>query len=751
MKKIISFVLSFCLFLTTLATGFVTVFAEGNLIEGTSVSWSFNAESGELLFEGEGAIPDYNNYVTDGELTLEYPWKDVAYKSVSFGEGITAIGNYAFCYSPDLTSVVIPENITVLGEGVFYNCENLETAVLPDSVSAVPDRFFSNCSSLNSVTLGSAITEIGKEAFYTCGNLETIEFPATLVKIGEAAFAQCISLKSLVLPEGLTAIGDRAFYCCENLEEITLPSTLVTIGSTALGLCSSLKSLVIPDKVTDIPDNLCNGCSSLESVQLPAEVYSVGDGAFNVCPALKGVSIPSSITSIGTKAFGYGKRNSLVSGYTVSGYHNTVARLYAEEIGLEFVSLGYLSKGACGESVDWEYVEEENTLYVNGFGNTFGYTATDFVPHNDIPYEKIEISKDITGIREYAFFNAPAVNFTLLENVTEIGEKAIGYCYDEEGNIVLREGTSITGYDGSAAMTYAAENNITFISLGRFIVTDGKLGDEITWNYNKETKVLTVSGTGNTYDFTADALPEFHDYDIESITVSDGITVIGDYALCTSIAYTKVTLGKDIYRIGKNAVGFIKSFELDEEGNPTDKVIFYANDQLTVAGYIFTPADEYCNKYGYTFEALDSDVYPLFSFVVPYSIDHMDGMIYFYTKRADLTGIMSAFPSEKFDSVVAPGSIATGEELSLTDSNGTYDYSLVVKGDISGDGDINSSDALIALQHSVQSITLEDGCKVSAADLNRDGKINSSDALLILQISVGSVNVADLYDPGIIG
>lgn len=57
-------------------------------------------------------------------------------------------------------------------------------------------------------------------------------------------------------------------------------------------------------------------------------------------------------------------------------------------------------------------------------------------------------------------------------------------------------------------------------------------------------------------------------------------------------------------------------------------------------------------------------------------------------------------------------------------------------GDVDNDGKINSSDALLVLQHSVEILTLKDNALL-AADVDKDGRILSSDALLILQHSVG--------------
>lgn len=63
---------------------------------------------------------------------------------------------------------------------------------------------------------------------------------------------------------------------------------------------------------------------------------------------------------------------------------------------------------------------------------------------------------------------------------------------------------------------------------------------------------------------------------------------------------------------------------------------------------------------------------------------------------------------------------------------------LFVAGDINCNRAIDASDALLALQQSVQLIAL-DRLGLCAADTNFDGAVNASDALLILQYSVGLI------------
>lgn len=73
---------------------------------------------------------------------------------------------------------------------------------------------------------------------------------------------------------------------------------------------------------------------------------------------------------------------------------------------------------------------------------------------------------------------------------------------------------------------------------------------------------------------------------------------------------------------------------------------------------------------------------------------------------------------------------------------GTYKINIVekaeIKGDVNSDMKVNSSDALLVLQHSVESITLT-AAQQKLADMNSDKNINSMDALMILQKSVGSI------------
>lgn len=72
----------------------------------------------------------------------------------------------------------------------------------------------------------------------------------------------------------------------------------------------------------------------------------------------------------------------------------------------------------------------------------------------------------------------------------------------------------------------------------------------------------------------------------------------------------------------------------------------------------------------------------------------------------------------------------------------TVGASAATLGDVNGDGNVNSNDALMILKYSVG---LEAGdFLTNRADMNGDGQINSSDALTVLKTSVGLIDPEEI-------
>lgn len=83
----------------------------------------------------------------------------------------------------------------------------------------------------------------------------------------------------------------------------------------------------------------------------------------------------------------------------------------------------------------------------------------------------------------------------------------------------------------------------------------GKCGDNVTYIFNEETHVLTISGEGPMYDYgyTSNYSPFNTDRDIWEVIINDGVTSIGDYAFFVCSSIISVKLPDSLKRIGKGA------------------------------------------------------------------------------------------------------------------------------------------------------------------------------------------------------
>lgn len=193
------------------------------------------------------------------------------------------IGDYAFAYCYNLTSVSIPNNITSIGAYAFYNCFNLTNISIPANVTSIGDGAFYYCSSLTSISIPNGITSINDGVFNYCNGLTSISIPNSVTSIGTFAFTNCFNLTNIVIPNSVTSIGDGAFSSCFNLTSISIPNNITNISAYAFSSCYSLTSILIPNSVTSIGTFAFSSCYSLTNISIPNSVTSIDTFAFNNC------------------------------------------------------------------------------------------------------------------------------------------------------------------------------------------------------------------------------------------------------------------------------------------------------------------------------------------------------------------------------------------------------------------------------------------------------------------------------------
>ena len=174
-------------------------------IAGTEIHWSYNKDTKILAIEGSGAIPNF-------ESSTAVPWFAVrqGVTNLVLGEGITAIGDYAFYYLPILEQVSLPGTITSLGKYSFAFCSALTSFTVPEGVTAIGDSCFEGCAALKTVFVPHTTTSIGQRAFLSCGALEDAIIMAQITEIKSATFKNCSALKTLCFHDAQKTLANIA-------------------------------------------------------------------------------------------------------------------------------------------------------------------------------------------------------------------------------------------------------------------------------------------------------------------------------------------------------------------------------------------------------------------------------------------------------------------------------------------------------------------------------------------------------------
>ena len=167
MKRII------VLFLLVLCYGNILAAQSGSC--GRNLRWSYNSYNSSLTITGYGNMDDYKYDYSKGSYNM--PWEPYR-KSITqifLPNGITNIGDHAFCGCIYLSSIVIPESVNVIGKSAFDYCIHLQSITIPRSVTTIKNSAFQSCERLKTVIINNSSTTIGEYAFFGCKNLTSIK------------------------------------------------------------------------------------------------------------------------------------------------------------------------------------------------------------------------------------------------------------------------------------------------------------------------------------------------------------------------------------------------------------------------------------------------------------------------------------------------------------------------------------------------------------------------------------------------
>lgn len=187
------------------------------------LTWTLT-EDGVLTITGEGPMPDYR----DGGTSETPPWYPHVNRisSLTIGEGVTRIGDYAFMLCSFVTKVVIPESVTSMGDWAFALCSALITVsfehesqlkIIQGSYEKIyvghsPNGYnryyrsggFRGLANLTTFDASncSQIESIEPSAFYHCSKLQSVKVGTMIPPTcGIDAFSELNSYTILTVPK----------------------------------------------------------------------------------------------------------------------------------------------------------------------------------------------------------------------------------------------------------------------------------------------------------------------------------------------------------------------------------------------------------------------------------------------------------------------------------------------------------------------------------------------------------------------
>lgn len=584
------------------------------------------------------------------------------------------------------------------GTAPWHNYRHsVKTVCFGSGIHAIEPLFFNDFSALNDIRIDE------ENPVYT-------SVDGVLYNKDETSLIVCPRNKagSLVLPESLQSIENLAFFNCVGITQVYVPPGVVMIHDRAF-------------------DDNYNGTMLGQSESF-AEQFANANGFVFIHPGLNLCELPErNVFSVGEPLDLHGLKLfycdtdlmiTEVDEYEVAGYNPHLT-------GAQEIRLLYASKEVGFSITVGDALISSSHPYENGKSIEYTYNAPDSTGYLELTFSR---STDFEAGSDYIRLVDGAGTLVGEYTGTELADRKI-IVFNPSFTLTLVSDEDVSAY-GFDVCIQAKSGQVS-----------GACGENALWSFERSTGMLIISGTGameEYRDWAGNEAPwaTIKDY-IVSVAIEEGITGIGSCAFAGIEGLRNLIVPRGVYSIGDGAFRGCLNLETVFIPNTVTEIgnqAFSGVDGVLIYGVPGSMAEDYAkeNAIGFTpyvAAANDTDVIIDYTKMLIFGIEIGTGSF------DEILNIGEGCEARYFSS---PNGFGTGAKTAISLNGIILDtFTVVIFGDITGDGNIDSNDEGMAIDYENWRVNWDpvtDAAFLMAGDLNGDGNIDSIDADLMAEV-----------------
>lgn len=494
----------------------------------------------------------------------------------------------------ELTDLVIPDSVTKIAKGQFANFGHIERITFGSGLTEIGDYAFSGCNSLSKIEFPANVQKIGNSAFYGCNSVATLSIGSGVTEIGNHAFANLSELKEIVIPDTITKIDNGAFQGCRKVTTLTVGAGITECGDSAFADLTKLTTLNF--NLNTAP----TGSGVFINAGKDADTLELNFGAnVTVIPKMFGglkigvLTIGENVTSIGDSAFKDCEQ------ITQINYNAINATAGAEWSKTSFSGAGVPDVGAI-VNIGAKVTDIPNYLFSktnikelnfaeDGALKTIGAHAFD----ESTLGGKLVIPEGVTSIGANAFYDAELTGITVPSTVTTIGSEAFACVLLEEINYNAANAEdfdeSVSEYSPFHGAGGASATEVCVLNIGAQVT-------KIPTYFFRQAFMTSIKFAEGSMCTSIGNKAFLRGLNLESVTFPDSLLTIGDYAFsnCDKLKGAKrgisttdwgLTIPKSVTSVGDGAFRYCDaleyvSFELNSNCKTIGDDVFYNCENL---------------------------------------------------------------------------------------------------------------------------------------------------------------------------